>query len=324
MTRGRRIGVVASLLVVMALLVPPGAATASARPAKRPRPVTQWAVGSREATFVDGARKTDANRTYGGAPNRTLPVLILYPATGTPSAAVEQSAPPATRAGPFPLVVFSHGFHATGPTYTNVLLRRIAAHGYVVAAPNYPLTNGAAPGGPRLRDYANQPGDVSFVIDEMLAMSKRAGALHGLVAPKEIGVVGHSLGAITTLGVTYNSPGNDKRIKAAVPISGIQLPFPGGTWTWPRIPVLLIHGDHDDTVPYVGSTRAYSMAKAPRFLLTLQGASHIPFGPPWEDVLLRSTYSFLDRYLRHDKQALARLEQVGTVAGVSTLQSDPG
>lgn len=322
--RARTFGGIASVVVVAALLLPPGAATASARPSKRARPATEHAVGSQDAVFVDASRKTDANGTFAGAPNRTLPVLILYPANGTPGGAITKSAPPARRAGPFPLIVFSHGFLASGPAYAEVLLRRIAAHGYVVAAPTFPLSNGKAPGGPKLKDYENQPADVSFVIDEMLKMNRSKGALQGLVAPKEIGAVGHSLGAITTLGVTFNSPGNDKRIKAAVPMSGIQLPFPGGTWTWPRVPLLLIHGDHDDTVPYVGSTRAYSESKAPKFLLTLLNAPHIPFGAPWVDVIVRSTDNFLDRYLRHDKHALKRLERAGTVPTVSTLQSDPG
>jgi dienelactone hydrolase len=324
--RFRMVGVI-TLALTGALLLPPGAGSASA-PARSARHTkstpTEFAVGRRDVTFVDSSRPTDSNGSYAGAPDRTLPVLIMYPATGTAGGVSQPDARPARRAGPFPLIVFSHGFTASGPAYGEVLLRRIAAHGYVVAAPTFPLSNGKAPGGPKLMDYVNQPADVSFVIDRMLATNRHKGALHGLIQPSEIGAMGHSLGAITTLGVTYNSANADRRIKAAVPMSGIQFVFPGGTWTWPRVPLLLVHGDNDGTVPYAGSKKAYAEAKTPKFLLTLLGAPHTPFGAPYLDQIVRTVDNFLDRYLRHDKRALARLEKTGTVPGVSTLEADPG
>jgi dienelactone hydrolase len=274
--------------------------------------------------MVDSSRPTAANGTYAGAPTRTLPVLIMYPAVGTVGALSTEGAKPVRSGGPYPLIVFSHGFTASGPAYGEVLLRRIAAHGYVVAAPTFPLSNGKAPGGPKALDYVNQPQDVSYVIDRMIAMNTRQGPLRGLMNTKEIGAMGHSLGAFTTLGVTYNSAHRDKRIKAAVPLSGMQVPFAGGSWVWPRVPLLLIHGDSDKTVAYQGSVRAYSEAKAPKFLLTMLGAPHIFFGAPYLDQEVREIDNFFDHYLRHDARALTRLVKTGTVPGVSTLQSDPG
>jgi dienelactone hydrolase len=325
--RRAAIAVLVTAAIVGPAVVTPVGASTFARADARPGALTEYAVGRREVVFVDKSRRTDKNGTYAGASDRTLPVLIMYPATGAPGDQSKPSTPsakPARRAGPFPLIVFSHGFTASGPAYGEVLLRRIAAHGYVVAAPTFPLSNRNAPGGPKLVDYVNQPADVSFVIDKMLTMNRHDGPLHGLMDRKEIGAMGHSLGAITTLGVTYNSANADPRIKAAVPLSGLQLTFPGGTWTWPRVPLLLVHGDKDGTVPYAGSTKSYSKAKAPKFLLTLLGAPHTPFGAPYLDQIVRTIDNFLDRYLRHDKHALTRLERTGTVAGVSTLESDPG
>jgi len=319
-------GLVAAVLSGALLLAPAAALSATTRsaPSVEARPnESEYAVGRREVTFVDSSRPTGSNHSFTGAADRTLPVLIMYPAKGIPGGLSEPDARPARRAGPFPLIVFSHGFRATGPAYGDVLLRRIAAHGYVVAAPTFPLSNARAPGGPKLEDYVNQPEDVSFVIDRVLAMNRRKGPLRGLIERKEIGAMGHSLGGITTLGVTYNRANADPRIKAAVPISGLQLPFPDGTWTFPRVPLLLIHGDDDRTVPYAGSTLAYAAATAPKFLLTLLDAPHTPFGAPFLDQVVRSIDDFLDRYLRHEKRALARLVRGGTVAGVSTLESDP-
>jgi dienelactone hydrolase len=325
-----RFGVLVAIIAVA--LIAPATVADAASPAKIDRAAgrthravaVDYAVGSRKIVFVDHSRSTQANGSYPGAPDRTIPVLVLYPAAGSAGGPSHPNAKPARRGGPFPLVVFSHGFTASGPAYGEVLLRRIAAHGYVVAAPTFPLSNGAAPGGPLLVDYLNQPDDVTFVITKMLAANRGDGALSHLMDPKAVGAMGHSLGAITTLGVTYNRCCLDKRIKAAVPISGIKLPFGSSSWAWPAVPLLLIHGDHDGTVPYVGSTTAYREAKTPKFLLTLLGAPHTPLGAPYLDVIVTSTNDFLDRYLRGEKHALARLERDAAIPSVSTLQADPG
>jgi dienelactone hydrolase len=321
----RRRAAVVTILVASVLAIAP--VTAHARndaTRSRPRAASEFAVGTRTVTFVDPERATDANGDAPGAPDRTLPVLVLYPAGGAPGGATIANAKPARRAGPFPLVVFSHGFTASGPAYGEWLLRRIAAHGYVVAAPTFPLSNGQAPGGPRLVDYVNQPDDVSFVITRMLAANRANGPLAGLIAAKHVGAMGHSLGAITTLGVTYNRCCLDRRIDAAVPISGLQLPFGSATWAWPPVPLLLIHGDQDRTVPVRGSIAAYEDARAPKFLVTLLGAPHTPAGPPYLDIIVNTTVDFFDRYLRGEKGALARLARDGNVPLASTLQAERG
>lgn len=316
--------VVATAVACTTLLVPGVAgARATATPASRAKG-GDFAVGRRTIALVDHDRPTAANGTYAGAPDRTLPTLVLYPAKGRPGAATLPDAPPARTGGPYPLVVFSHGFGASGPAYGEVLLRRIAAHGYVVAAPTFPLTNGRAPGGQHLADYLHQPADVSFVITRMLAASKARGDLHGLIDPKEVGAAGHSLGAITTLGVTYHRCCLDHRIKAAVVLAGIQLPFGrSSSWAWPPVPLLLVHGTSDRTVPYAASTATYRAAKPPKFLLTLQNAPHTPFGSPYLDVIVNSTNDFLDRYLRDQKHALVELTLDANVPGASSLQADP-
>lgn len=307
-------------LALVVTLAGPVGAQAAGRVTRDSSPTT-YAVGKRSEVFVDSSRPTDPNGTYPGAPSRTLPVLVLYPATGTPGGEPREGARAARHGGPFPLVVFSHGFTAHGPDYDVVLLRRIAAHGYVVAAPTFPLSSGGAPGGPRLLDYVNQPGDVSFVITKMLRLDRRDGTLHGVIDREEIGAIGHSLGAITTLGVTYNSCCADRRIKAAVPISGLELPFHDKAWSWPAVPLLLIHGDHDETVPYAGSTLAYAHAKPPKYLLTLLDAPHTPFRVPYQESIVRVVNAFLDGYLKHDRSARHRLPQDANVPGVASLQS---
>ena len=279
-----------------------------------------YAVGRTSLTFVDTTRPTDANNSYPGAPTRTLPVLVLYPAKGTPGT-VTDDATPSRRHGPYPLFEFSHGFTANGPVYEQALLAQIASHGYVVVAPTFPLSSGGAPGGPKLTDYVNQPADVSFVISQMLRVSRRDGPLEGTVDRHEIAVGGHSLGAITTFGVTANDCCLDRRIDAAIPISGIELPFGTGAWTYPELPRLYIHGDQDRTVPYAGSTNAFARASAPKFLLTLINGPHTPFLLAWKQPIIDTVVAFLDRYLKHDHRASRRMAAAGNIDGVARLDA---
>lgn len=279
-----------------------------------------FAVGRTTFTFVDATRPTDANGTYSGAPTRTLPVTVWYPAKGAVDT-ITDNARPSRRHGPFPLFEFSHGFTANGPAYEQALLAQIAAHGYVVAAPTFPLSSGGAPGGPRLVDYVNQPADVSFVITRVLRENRRDGLLDGMIDTHEIAVGGHSLGAITTFGLTANDCCLDRRVDAAIPISGLELPFGTGAWTYPELPRLYIHGDHDGTVPYAGSTAAFAAAPAPKFLLTLINAPHTPFIGAWKNPIIDTAVAFLDRYLKHDHGAWTRLVAAGNVDGVARLDT---
>lgn len=282
----------------------------------------QYAVGTRSYTFVDSRRRTAANGSYPGAATRTLRTQLLYPAKGDrQGAAVKGAKPIQTREG-FPLIVFSHGFGASGPAY-QFLLERYVRQGYVVAAPTFPSSSGSAPGGPKGGDYVNQPADVSFVLSRVLALKRYRGSSRRTIDRGHIGVAGHSLGAITTLGLASNSCCRDRRIDAAVAFSGIQLPFSGGSFSSKRTtPLMLVHGSQDRTVPYAGSLNAYEQAGSPRVLMRLKGGPHVPFTAPWLDPTIRSTTDFLDGFLKRDRKALRRLSRDGTVRGVSSVRID--
>src|SRR5215475_9369701 len=66
--------------------------------------------------------------------------------------------------GPYPLVVFAHGFGVVPSDYA-ALLQRIAAAGYVVAAPQYPVLSGWPYGPSDVDDWNEHFADTSFVID---------------------------------------------------------------------------------------------------------------------------------------------------------------
>jgi len=268
------------------------------------------AVAELSFTFVDTSRPAGSQSNV-----RTLPARVLVP----------------DGRHDHPLIVFAHGFSANGPVYTN-LLRQVAAEGYVVALPTFPLSSAGTPGGPQLGDYVNQPADVSFVITQLLALDAQAGSpLAGRIDEDHIGVSGHSLGAITTLGFA-NTCCLDPRVDAIAPIAGLRAGFPGSFFPAGTPPLLLIHGDADATVPYSGSTSAYADAPAPKFLVTLLGAGHVPFRigftvpptvPASEVVTVDALVAFFDRYLENGPRGLRHLRNAADEPGVATLQSTP-
>jgi predicted dienelactone hydrolase len=238
------------------------------------------AVGSRTLTLVDASRSTMPNGTYPGADTRTLVTEIWYPTDpvpGTTSAEIRDAS--LQQSGvPYPLVIYSHGFisNRLGGTY---LARQLASYGYIVASPDFPLTNAQAPGGPNFFDVENQPGDVTFIIDELLAMSGDTQSwLAAGIDANRIGLTGLSLGGMTTYLATFSPTLRDPRIRAAAPQAGPACSFGESFFDDRHIPLLILQGDIDAIVPYrENSVFAYGEAKSPKYFVTLTGGSHTGF-----------------------------------------------
>jgi len=275
-------------------------------PTPKPKPHPPFAIGERVLTFIDHSRTV----TYPGeAPHpRKLVTIVRYPLAHAR----------------FPLVVFGHGF-AVWPSIYSQLLEAWARAGFVVAAPLFPLGNADAPGGPNESDLVNQPRDMSFVITQMLALKQRPFA--GLIDPREVAVSGQSDGGDTALTASYNGEFRDPRIRAAVILSGQEIPGVGGyDFSAPSPPLLATQG-LADTINLPATTFAFfDAAPAPKYLLTLPGAPHL--GPytdqqPQLGIVERVTIAFLDRYLKHEHGALGRMRAAGDVQGLAALRADP-
>lgn len=282
------------------------ASTTTAAPLARP-----FGVGHVRETFVDSSRPTPAGVGRSEKPDRTIETSIYYPAAGHPRGEAIEDAAPAGKGGPFPLVVLGHGLGGN-EEYLTPLAKEWVAAGYVVALPHFPLTYAGTPGGIDGADVQNQPGDMSFVIDEVLAASKGEEApLAGLVDPTKIGAAGHSNGGITTLGVVANSCCRDKRIRTALVLSGTPAPYADGTYDFTDIPpIMFVHGVNDQMVSYNQTVDTFNQAATPKALLTLTQADHADWlVPTGEDfaVAARATTDFLDAYLRGDRSAVGRI-----------------
>lgn len=255
-------------------------------------------------TFAVGVRTVSLSRTA----DRPLPTTIWYPTTGAAGAAGTTRADAPVATGRFPLVLVSHGLGGL-PEYLAAVTTRIAAAGFVVAAPTYPNTNGHV-AQVNLLDVQNQPDDAFFVISAILTMNTRSGdPLAGHVDPENVAAAGHSAGGYTTAGMFAAK--HDARLRAGVIVAGGSM----GTASTPSAPILFVHGDKDPTVSYPTGRSAYDRLTWPKAFLTVVGGDHGGFlhaGRPGFEPAIRTITDFLRSALYRDKTARSRLQQDGT------------
>lgn len=256
-------------------------------------------------TFVDKSRRTvPANGA--ALPSRTL-VTSIYRPNGS---------------GPFPLIVFSHGLDGHPGKFTK-LFSAWADAGFAVAAPAFPLTNNeAGDTNSNIGDVAQQPGDVSFVLDNVLALNRQPKSqLFHAIDEHKIGAGGLSLGGLTTYMFVYGNCCRDQPIGAAAVLDAVPsgLPLDG------HVPLLIAHSDTDPTLEYSTAKDAFTATQPPAWLVTLHGASH---ATQWEDdvtpydqVAEQVTIDFWDATLNGNAQAFTRLQHDATVPGLWSIQS---
>ena len=301
---------------------------AKGQPPSKPPPTparpSAYAVGLETLRLVEPGRTVEL--PSGTREPRTLLTYVRYPALGAPGRTDVSGATPARADGPFPLVVFGHGF-AVMPELYERMLQSWARAGYVVAAPVFPLENADAPGGPDESDLRNQPDDMRFVISRVLAASSSgSGPLSGLVDPSEVAASGQSDGGDTALAVGYDKYFSDPLVKAVIVLSGAEIPGLGGFQFPSGSPPLLAAQGTADPVNLPSETTAFfEAARPPKYLLSLLGAGHLPpysYEQPQLGIVERVTIAFLDAYLEHKPGALQRLRSAGNVPGTTTLRAE--
>jgi predicted dienelactone hydrolase len=309
------------ITIVFAMTVMLSSAHASAAPAREVAPpIAPPYSADRKLAATDFLRLdwTDAKRT------RNVPVKIYFPADG---------------AGPFPVIVFSHGLGGTRETY-EYLGRQWAANGFVVLHLQHIGTDDSAWRGSTqpmqslrqaitIKSAIDRFLDARFAVDQLETLNRTDEKLKGKLDLKHIGFAGHSYGAHTTqavagqrMGARSNSVA-DERIKAAIAMSP-NLPAARGdldaAFAGITIPIFYMTGTKDDSP--VGDTKAaerripfdHTKASAAAYFLNFKGGDHMIFSgrprvaPDPQDaefqkqIRLAST-AFWDAYLKDDSEA---------------------
>jgi len=314
--------VIAGALAALGVMPPAGVPSPPANshrqsqpPPKPPGHPLAGAIGSYRVAF-SSLSFTDRSRRRLGT--RILPTLVRYPVV--PPAEITSGE--VTR-GPFSLVLFAPGYRQCRSSYAS-LLRAWASAGYVVAAIEFPRTN-CHTVAPDEADLFNQPADISFVISRLTALSAmRAGPLSGLIDPDRIAVSGHSDGGDAAVAVAAGTCCRDRRVRAALILSGAQWPPLGGRYFPPGSPpVLFTQGSADTWNLPAASMQLYQADRTGvRYYLDLLGSGHFtPYqghaGP--EPLVARVTVDFLNAYLGDQPARIKAMALAGNMPGVAVL-----
>ena len=289
----------------------PGTAPSTTR---APRPKSPFAVGTAVETLTEPATATAAART--------ITTYLRYPAaSGTPG--VESpGAPPELAGGPYPLIVFSQGFDIAASRYAAMLDTWTEA-GYVVAEPVYPGTDPAGPGPLDRADIVNHPGDLSFVITQLLQQNASSSSvLSNLIEPWNVIAAGQSDGGDVSLAAVANTCCRDARIRAAILLSGAEyVAFGTAYFTTPSVPLLIVQGTADVINPPVCSNQIFDAASGPKYYVVLQGADHLvayTTTGTYAQVVDKVTLDFMAGVTGSGKASFARIGVDGNVAGVAS------
>lgn len=290
----------ASLPLALALLASCGESAQSTTTLDPPDQLGAFAVGHRAFTAVDEARN-----------DRELPVDIWYPtdrgnadtfehtkyplagAIGLESEVALEEAPVAEMPNQI-LLVFSHGYNGIN-TQSVELMEALASHGFVVASPSHTGNAQGSSDDSFDEAAANRVPDVSFIIDQMFARSDDpSDPFGGRLSEAQVGVVGHSFGGMTALGMAAGWAGAepDPRVRAIAPISPVVDPdlqsdtregdnagFTAEQLAGVTVPVMLIGGTEDVNVPIGNNAIAFEeLVNAPVvYKVDVIGANHTHF-----------------------------------------------
>jgi dienelactone hydrolase len=291
--RGLMAIIVIVLVVIVAEVV--GGGKSTPKPKLTVATAVHYGVGITNCTFVDTTRMTPDYTDNTSKPDRVLVTEIRYPTLTTKRGVGEISgAKPARTHGPFPLVVFGHGYDLTPNTYAKLLDRWVEA-GYVVAAPLFPDTNAEAVATQSAADTflpeaddINQPGDMAFVTKELIHATKTSvSACHvaqGLIKTSEVALAGQSDGATTAVALAFDPKYEVAGVhyKAVIDLSG-EL-FGQGTVSPDKLsvnassPALFVSQSATDTCnPPQYSTAIYNgVATSKKWFLKIVDAYHLP------------------------------------------------
>lgn len=181
---------------------------------------------------------------------------------------------PISDAGPFNVVLSSHGFSGD-PRYVADHLSHIASWGYVVAAPSHPSRNlqtigNGFLGGPQPPDASTSITELRKTLDMLDERNLNPDDnFHQAIDTSVVAAEGHSAGAGSITGLLASDRGGDVRtlIGHATRLQNLSR----------DVPVLLVPGELDRVIATAGIVTAYETAlNPPKQLVEIARGGHNP------------------------------------------------
>ncbi|MGD8608735.1 MAG: hypothetical protein PVH21_15670 [Myxococcales bacterium] len=176
---------------------------------------------------------------------------------------------PASEDGPFPLVIFAHGY-ASYRNQSTFLTTHLASWGFVVASVDYLERGLASVLGQQPEPQLEDTELTRMVVSLMASENERPGALlEGRVSTDRIAITGHSAGGGTAIRF-----GGEPDVVTYIPLSA-PADSPGELADKPS---LWVAGDIDDVVKpdrTISAFEAASMLNAPTRLVLIENMGHL-------------------------------------------------
>lgn len=189
--------------------------------------------------------------------SRVLNTTVWFPS-------VNGTAQPDTLHGPYPVIIFGHGFLTQVAWYASIL-RHLASHGFIVAAPQFPDTQ-----------HGELADDMIEVLKFMHSESRRQQSqFYKLCDTLRSGVTGHSMGG----GASLLAATRSRKINLAAPFAPAETtPSVISVINTARTFLYILAGQSDGITPTATNQQPmYNGATPFKVLLTLKGANHTKF-----------------------------------------------
>lgn len=317
----------------------------------------EYPVGATTITVDDGVRERPLTVEvwFPLDPDQEVPqaahVYSFITGDSYVSAHAVTADPVAATAGPFPLVVYSHGsggLRYVASDYTETL----ASHGYVVVAPdhtgNTAVEQVLGTESDRTQIVIDRPIDVTVVIDAVLAGdTPETAPIAAIVDGESIAVTGHSFGGYTSYAVAAGKTFDgtaveaDDRVDALIPLApavgdGGELSLvTDAEFASIDLPTLILVGTDDTTTPVDPNVeRAWAASSAsPHYRVELVAAAHQSFTdvcdyqdeiavlPDANEIVVQFIEGFAEAACLPEQMPIERAKELTNTFAVAFLES---